>query len=94
MGLLQLSNHVLQKSPNWRANDAVGHVEGFNIPRERPILPVLSPLSSPSPQIFYRNFILKTSWVDSSISEVPKKTFVKPRPPYSVKLVFLFLYRE
>ena len=26
MGLLQLSNHVVQKSPNWRAIDALGHV--------------------------------------------------------------------
>ena len=27
MGLLQLSNHVIQKSPYWRANDALGHVK-------------------------------------------------------------------
>jgi len=57
----------------------------FNIPRERPILPVLSPLSSPSPQIFYRNFILKTSWVDSSISEVPKKNIRKTPTPLFCK---------
>ena len=27
MDLLQLTNHVVQKSPYWRANDALGHVE-------------------------------------------------------------------
>ena len=27
MGLLQLSNHVVQKSWYWRANDALGHVK-------------------------------------------------------------------
>jgi len=27
MGHLQLSDHVVQKSPYWRANDALGHVE-------------------------------------------------------------------
>jgi len=27
MGLLQLSNHVVQKSPYWRANDALGRVK-------------------------------------------------------------------
>ena len=26
-GLLQLSNHMIQKSPNWRANDALGQVK-------------------------------------------------------------------
>ena len=27
MSQLQLSDHVVQKSPYWRANDAPGHVE-------------------------------------------------------------------
>ena len=27
MGLLQLSDHLVQKLPNWRANDALAHVE-------------------------------------------------------------------
>ena len=27
MDLLQLINHVVQKSPHWRANDTLGHVK-------------------------------------------------------------------
>ena len=30
MGYLQLSDHVVQKSPYKRANDALGHVEQRN----------------------------------------------------------------
>ena len=31
MGLLQLSNQLVQKSPYWRANDALEHVELVNL---------------------------------------------------------------